>query len=65
MKTFHESKEDGEVNKVFRLSYQGNSHYNSIIPADWEDSNMRSRCFYDPFKEGEVEREAIKWSQER
>lgn len=63
MKTFHETREGGEApNRVFRLSYHGNSHYNSIIPADWEESKMRSRCFFDPFTEGQIEREAIKWS---
>ena len=63
MKTFHESKDGGESNRVFRLSYTGNSHYNSIVPADWEESRMKTKCFFDPFTEGQIEKAAIKSSQ--
>jgi hypothetical protein len=34
MKTFHE---EGDVTP-FRLSYHGNSHYNSIVPKEWTPS---------------------------
>ena len=32
MKTFHEQKSTAEP---IRLSYHGKSHYNSVVPKDW------------------------------
>ena len=60
MKTFHELQEfddNGNPIKVspFRLSYHGNSHYNSIVPLNWTCAD----AFFDPEKAGDVEDEAI------
>ena len=65
MKTFHESQEyDENGNHIkmrpFRLSYHGNSHYNSIVPLNW----CCADAFLDHEKAGYVEDEAIQWALE-
>ena len=58
MKTFHENKDEDD-NRIFRLSYHGNSHYNSIVPA-----NHTFGGFFNANEAGKIEQEAIQWSQQ-
>lgn len=57
MRTFHE-QDGGE--EPFRLSYHGKSHYNSVIPKEWNFENV-----YIKANPGETEEEAIKLSKMR
>lgn len=57
MRTFHE-QEGSDV--PFRLSYHGRSHYNSIIPLDWNYDKV-----FISSTPGEAEDEAIKMSRLR
>lgn len=57
MRTFHET--DGGEEPI-RLSYHGQSHYNSIVPLNWNYEKV-----YVKRKPGEVEEEAIYLSRNR
>jgi hypothetical protein len=52
MRTFHE-QEEGD-NEPFRLSYHGRSHYNSVIPLNWNYEKVFVKS-----KPGEFENNAI------
>jgi hypothetical protein len=40
MKTFHEPNNFKDKERVpIRLSYHGNSHYNCIVPKNWNSQN--------------------------
>ena len=53
MKTFHENKDEDD-NRIFRLSFHGNSHYNSIITL-----NEQVGGFFNPIDAGKIELEAL------
>lgn len=57
MRTFHEL--DG-TDTPFRLSYHGRTHYNSIVPLDWNYDKVFIKR-----KPGEIEDEAISMSKLR
>ena len=58
MKTFHEEKDSLEKLAVLRISFHGESHYNSVVIEGWKPEN----CVYSPKEAGEVEQEAIQYS---
>ena len=58
MRTFHEQQDEGNHVTPIRLSYHGQSHYNSIIPKDWTVS--MALVTSDP---GFIEKEAIEWAE--
>ena len=60
MRTFHE-QQDAEAAQVtpIRLSYHGQSHYNSMVPKGWTVSLALVES--DP---GVMEKEAIEWAQQ-
>jgi hypothetical protein len=57
MRTFHE-KDGTEI--PFRLSYHGRSHYNSIVPLNWNYDKVFFKS-----KPGHIEDEAIHVSKIR
>lgn len=58
MRTFHEQQDENAHVTPIRLSYHGQSHYNSMVPKGWTVSEALVDS--DP---GVIEKEAIEWSE--